>query len=84
MFIFKVTEPSPLQDSSGVRQQGDLLGPRPPESLIQNPSLPRRPMPRLYCQGCVGVFIFMVTEPSPLQDSFSVRQKGGLPGPSPP
>jgi hypothetical protein len=23
---------------------------------------------------------FKVTEPSPLQDSFSVRQKGGLPG----
>ena len=26
MFIFKVTEPSPLQDSSGVGQKGDLLG----------------------------------------------------------
>ena len=25
------------------------------------------------------MFIFEVTEPSPLQDSFSVRQKGGLP-----
>ena len=28
-FIFKDTEPSPAQDSSGVRQQGDLLGPPP-------------------------------------------------------
>jgi len=27
------------------------------------------------------VFIFQDTEPSPLQDSFGVRQKGGLPGP---
>ena len=26
-------------------------------------------------------FIFKDTEPSPLQDSFSVRQQGGLPGP---
>jgi hypothetical protein len=37
VFIFKDTEPSPLQDSSGVRQKGDLLGPPPvvlhPESL---------------------------------------------------
>jgi len=29
------------------------------------------------------VFIFKVTEPRPLQDSSSVRQKGGLPGPPP-
>ena len=28
-FIFKDTEPSPAQDSSGVRQKGDLLGPPP-------------------------------------------------------
>jgi hypothetical protein len=27
------------------------------------------------------VFIFKDTEPSTLQDSFGVRQKGGLPGP---
>jgi hypothetical protein len=27
------------------------------------------------------VFIFKVAEPSPLRDSFGVRQKGGLPGP---
>ena len=27
MFIFKVTEPSPLQDLLGVRQKGDLPGP---------------------------------------------------------
>ena len=27
--------------------------------------------------------IFKDTEPSPLQDSFSVRQQGGLPGPPP-
>ena len=37
MFIFKVTEPSPLQDSSSVRQKGGLLGPPPvvpyPESI---------------------------------------------------
>ena len=30
MFILKDTEPSPLQDSFGVRQKGDLLGPPPP------------------------------------------------------
>ena len=29
------------------------------------------------------LFIFKDTEPSPLQDSFSVRQQGGLPGPPP-
>ena len=29
------------------------------------------------------MFIFKDTEPSPLQDSFSVRQQGGLPGPPP-
>jgi hypothetical protein len=28
-FIFKDTEPSPAQDSSGVRQKGDLLAPPP-------------------------------------------------------
>ena len=28
-FILKDTEPSPAQDSSGVRQKGDLLGPPP-------------------------------------------------------
>jgi hypothetical protein len=37
----------------------------------------------VYIQGqCVcWLFIFKDTEPSPLQDSFSVRQQGGLPGP---
>ena len=29
------------------------------------------------------LFIFKDTEPCPLQDSFSVRQQGGLPGPPP-
>jgi len=29
------------------------------------------------------LFIFEDTEPSPLRDSFSVRQQGGLPGPPP-
>ena len=29
LFIFKDTEPSPLQDSSSVRQQGGLPGPPP-------------------------------------------------------
>ena len=37
LFIFKDTEPSPLQDSSSVRQQGGLPGPPPvvpdPESI---------------------------------------------------
>ncbi len=28
-FIFKDTQPSPAQDSSGVRQKGDPLGPPP-------------------------------------------------------
>ena len=37
----------------------------------------------LGCDRVCEVFIFKVTEPSPLQDSFSVRQKGGLPGPPP-
>ena len=30
------------------------------------------------------LFVFKDTEPSPLQDFSSVRQKGGLPGPPPP
>ncbi len=37
LFILKDTEPSPLQDSSSVRQQGGLPGPPPvvpdPESI---------------------------------------------------
>ena len=36
--------------------------------------------------GCASVcwlFIFKDTEPSPLRDSFRVRQQGGLPGPPP-
>jgi hypothetical protein len=32
---------------------------------------------------CVGCLFFKDTEPSRLQDSFSVRQQGGLPGPPP-
>ena len=32
---------------------------------------------------CVGCLFFKDTEPSPLQDSFSVCQQGGLPGPPP-
>jgi hypothetical protein len=39
--FFKVTEPSPLQDSSGVRQKGDLLG-----------TPPRSPSPGIHC--CPG------------------------------
>jgi hypothetical protein len=31
--VFKITEPSPLQDSFGVRQKGDLLG--SPPSLLR-------------------------------------------------
>ena len=37
LFIFKDTEPSPLQDSSSVRQQGGLPGPPP-----------RSPPPRIH------------------------------------
>jgi hypothetical protein len=36
--------------------------------------------PRCVCVGCL---FFKDTEPSPLQDSSSVRQQGGLPGPPP-
>ena len=65
MFNFQVTEPSPSRDSSGVRQQGGLLGP-PPQCVL-----------RVYFQGhrvCVlSVYFFKDTEPSPLQDFFSVR-----------
>ena len=32
---------------------------------------------------CVECLFFKVAEPSPLQDSLGVRQKGGLPGPPP-
>ena len=32
---------------------------------------------------CVGCLFFKDTEPSPLRDSFSVRQQGGLPGAPP-
>ena len=46
MFIFKDTEPSPLQDSFGVRQKGDLLGPPPvvphPESIAAQAAYPYR------------------------------------------
>ena len=42
VYFFKDTEPSPLQDSFGVRQQGGLPGP-PPVVPTQNPSTPRRP-----------------------------------------
>ena len=35
----------------------------------------------IFSPACVLVFIFKDTEPSALQDSFSVRQQGGLPGP---
>ncbi len=51
-FIFKDTEPSPAQDSSGVRQKGDLLGPPPVvcvECLIGKQKKP---------------ILFKVTEPS--------------------
>jgi hypothetical protein len=50
--LFKVTEPSsvPVQNSFGVRQKGTYPDP-PPVILVQNPSPPRRPMPRLYCPG---------------------------------
>ena len=34
-------------------------------------------------RGVCWLFIFMDTEPSPLRDSFRVRQQGGLPGPPP-
>jgi hypothetical protein len=44
LFIFKDTEPSPLQDSSSVRQQGCLPGPPPvvphPESIVTVSSNP--------------------------------------------
>ena len=41
MFIFKDTEPSPLPDSSGVRQKGGRPGPNS-----------RSPQSRIYC--CPG------------------------------
>ena len=34
LFIFKDTEPSPLRDSSSVRQQGGIPGPPPPVTVI--------------------------------------------------
>jgi hypothetical protein len=54
VLIFKVTGPSPLPPF--WRQGFFGKGPRapPPRSTIQNPSLPRRPIPRLYCPGLVG------------------------------
>ncbi len=78
LFIFKGTEPSPLQDSFSVRQQSGLPGPPP-----RNPSsrIHRRPRPAVdgtaLMPGCVcWLFILKDTEPSPLQDSLSVRQQG--------
>ena len=56
LFIFKDTEPSPLQDSSSVRQQGGLPGP-PPRS--PSPRIQRRPggllwMAQHYCPVVSG------------------------------
>ena len=42
LFIFKDTEPSPLQDSSSVRQQGGLPGPpprSPPSRIHRRPGV---------------------------------------------
>jgi len=46
----------------------------PPRSGLPIVILPVAPV-------CVDCLLFKATEPSPLQNSFSVRQKGGLPGP---
>ena len=41
-------------------------------------------LPRTRGSGvCVSCLFFKDIEPSPFQDSFSVRQQGGLPGPPP-
>jgi hypothetical protein len=47
---FKVTGIQPLTGLSSVRQKGGYPDP-PPVVPIQNPSLPRRPIPRLYCHS---------------------------------
>jgi hypothetical protein len=58
MFILKDTEPSPLQDSSGVHQKGDLLGipPRSPQ-----PRIHRCPgsQPKLYCPGWARIILWL-------------------------
>ena len=54
----------------------------PLASLNPGPVLPKFP----FAQVCVECLLFKDTEPSPVQNSFSVRQKGGslIPGPPPP
>ena len=66
-FIFKDTEPSPLQDSSSVRQQGGLPGP-PPRS--PSPRIHRRPggLPltaQHYCPVVSGPNCFQALGSSP-------------------
>ena len=55
----------------------------PLTGLLRRASAPKgRPNPRSP-SVCVGCLFFKVTEPSPLQDSFGVRQKGDRLGPPP-
>ena len=66
-FIFKDTEPSPAQDSSGVRQKGDLLGPPPVVTTCRKGLAVRTglaslagPFPTISCQrGVVSYMLFI-------------------------
>ena len=55
-------------------------------SKLESSEQARRIHYSYYCENavtqCVLSVYFKVTEPSPLQDSFGVRQKGDLPGPT--
>jgi hypothetical protein len=68
LFIFKDTEPSPLQDSSSVRQQGALPGPPPrsPRSKIHRlpGGLPWTAQHYCLVCVCVCVCVFITAGPS--------------------
>ena len=52
MFIFKDTEPSPLPDSSGVRQKGGLPGPPRSPSLTAQEAYAEALLPGSACPNC--------------------------------
>ena len=72
----------PDKGAEGERQMREGPREREREKIIDNQIDDRRSVREHQMRVC-WVFIVKDPEPSPLQDSFGVRQKGGLPGPPP-